>query len=575
MVKKTVEIETKVTGEGQAKSKLGSLGDFIKKRLVVTLGDLTNIGRSVIGFFVEASKSAQEQEKVTAKLNQALKNQGIFTQQTTDALQKQASAFKKVSNFGDEAIITLQTQLINFGILPKDIDRVTQATLDLAEAQGMDLESAGSMLSKSLGSSTNAMARWGIEINGAVGSTERLDSAVNNIAKRFGGQAKASTETLTGSLNQLEMSWGDLQETIMTTNNNAIQPYVKALNSVVESVDDVLKLDAQFRTAKKAEAVLLKGNWEEIQNLTSAEMNLGIERMIISQERKEIFEKEKGLVDAETKMRNKATWEAIKSYEQISKAKEKSEKNKPAKKKTKEELEQEAKEREEARKKELEASTKAVERKYNKEKESRELTIEDEIKMNEDMLAIKSLNEDERSKLLIEKRELLGEKQKQIEEKILKEKEDMRQMFADLEVIGTATKSKELVEIAKALAVSQATIDAYVSFNKTLASLPYPFNVLPAAQSLATGLANVATIASTPVTFAQGGQFEAQPQAMQTSSGQTAISNEKGLEIHRVEAIGRTQSSGGTIVPIIINLGGVELKRLAVDLKPYLNRGVS
>jgi len=245
--------------------------------------------------------------------------------------------------------------------------------------------------------------------------------------------------------------------------------------------------------------------------------------------------------------------------------------------KTKEELDEEAMLREEARKKELEEDNKHIERKYNKTLEQRALTIDEEIAKNEELLAVASLNEDERNSLMIKKRELLAQKKLDIDTKLEAESQKMRDLFANLELIGTATKSKELVEIAKALAVSKATIDAYTSFTTTLASLPFPLNVLPATQSLAMGLANVATIASTPVTFSQGGQFETSPNVMQTNAGQTAVTNEKGLEIHKVEAIGKTQSSGSSTVPIIIQLGGVELKKIAVNLKPYLNaidRGV-
>jgi len=193
---------------------------------------------------VQASQKAQEQEEVTNRLNQALKTQGIYTAQTSKALLEQASALQKITTFGDEAIISLQAQLISFGVLPKDIERVTKATLDLAVAQGMDLGSAGNLLAKSLGSSTNALARYGIEITGAVGSSERLDTAITNISTKFGGQATARTETMRGATEQLKNTWGDLQETIMTTNNNAITPYIKGLNDILLKTNEIIKSES-------------------------------------------------------------------------------------------------------------------------------------------------------------------------------------------------------------------------------------------------------------------------------------------------------------------------------------------
>ena len=225
----------------KAQNPFTKFANFLKARFVITLGDIIRLGQRVIRFFVDASKKAQEQERVVNSLNQALKNQGIFTRATTKALQDQASALQKVTTFGDEAIIALQTMLINFGVMPKDIDRVTRATLDMAVATGMDLNTAGNLLARSLGSSTNALARYGIEITGAVGSTERLDTAIKNISDKFGGQATAKTEIMLGSIKQLNNIWSDLQETIMTTNNNAITPYIKGLTNILEKTNELIK----------------------------------------------------------------------------------------------------------------------------------------------------------------------------------------------------------------------------------------------------------------------------------------------------------------------------------------------
>ena len=92
---------------------------------------------------------------------------------------------------------------------------------------GMDLKAAGDLVAKTLGSSTNAMSRYGIEVNGAVGSTERLESLTNNVATLFGGQASAQAETMAGSLDQASNSAGDLAEKI----GEKLSPLVVAMAS--------------------------------------------------------------------------------------------------------------------------------------------------------------------------------------------------------------------------------------------------------------------------------------------------------------------------------------------------------
>jgi hypothetical protein len=71
---------------------------------------------------------------------------------------------------------------------------------------------------------------------------------------------------------------------------------------------------------------------------------------------------------------------------------------------------------------------------------------------------------------------------------------------------GLAQKNKEFAGIAKALAISQATFNAYLAYTKALATYPPPFDIIGAGVALASGLAAVATIAATP--FAKGGSFK-------------------------------------------------------------------
>lgn len=67
------------------------------------------------------------------------------------------------------------------------------------------------------------------------------------------------------------------------------------------------------------------------------------------------------------------------------------------------------------------------------------------------------------------------------------------------------TQSKELFEIGKAAAIAQATINTYEAVTKTMASVPYPFNIpLAVAQGIA-GFVQVANIARMSPSFEDGG----------------------------------------------------------------------
>jgi len=209
------------------------------KSTVGTIGQLaTGIGGAVLAFsqvkrvIGSSIEAFGEQERVEKQLEVALGR-------TSQALLDQASALQRQTKFGDEAIIQSQALLAQFGLQEDEIMKLTPALLDFAEAQGIGLEDAAKLLSKSLGSSTNALSRYGIEIKGAVGSQERLDSAVTSLNEKFEGQAKAAALVGTGPLIQLQNQIGDLQEKMGGLIIQGITPVAEELSATADTIDEL------------------------------------------------------------------------------------------------------------------------------------------------------------------------------------------------------------------------------------------------------------------------------------------------------------------------------------------------
>jgi hypothetical protein len=156
---------------------------------------------------IKAVRAANIQEDAEKKLATAL---GFHSQ----ALLDQATALQKVTTFGDEAIIQAQALIGAFTKSEEVTIKATKATLDFAAGAGINLRDAANLVSKTLGSTTNALSRYGIQVEGAVGSTERLESLTKNMATIFGGQATAQAETFSGKIQQMRNAFGDLFEEI-------------------------------------------------------------------------------------------------------------------------------------------------------------------------------------------------------------------------------------------------------------------------------------------------------------------------------------------------------------------------
>ena len=235
--KNTQIIEVKATGTEKSKKKIkgvsGALGGLAKQAALAASAYFGT--RGLINAFTSAIDKAGQQELAEKKLEASLGR-------TSQALLSQAAALQKMSMFGDEAIIEAQALIAAFVDDEEAIKLATQATLDLAAAKGMDLTAAADLVSKTLGSSTNAMSRYGIEVTGAVGSTERLNTLTGNIADKFGGQAAQQADTYAGRVAQLNNAFGDLQEVLGSMVADDLKDWAESTTGYIETINTKLKL---------------------------------------------------------------------------------------------------------------------------------------------------------------------------------------------------------------------------------------------------------------------------------------------------------------------------------------------
>ena len=171
-----------------------------------------------------------EQERAEKKLETAIGRH-------SRVLLSFASAQQKVTTFGDEEIINAMSLVGAYTNNEKAIAQLTKASMDLAVAKGMDLKSAVDLVSKSIFSSTNALSRYGITIEGTEGSVIRLESATENISKLYGGQAQANAETFLGAMQQLGNAVGDTGENFGKVLAPAVLLVAKGMKAFAETID--------------------------------------------------------------------------------------------------------------------------------------------------------------------------------------------------------------------------------------------------------------------------------------------------------------------------------------------------
>lgn len=162
---------------------------------------------------VKGISEYSEQESAINALNRTMVNNGNYSKELSKAYIDQADALSKVTLFGDEQIIQAQS---SFSQQAKNIQLTkdgTSAILDFAQAQGMDLASAANLVGKAVGTSNNALSRYGIEITKGASESEKMAQVLAGLNSKFGGQAEAATSGL-GALKLLNKSVGEIFESL-------------------------------------------------------------------------------------------------------------------------------------------------------------------------------------------------------------------------------------------------------------------------------------------------------------------------------------------------------------------------
>ncbi|MBA7527243.1 hypothetical protein ES705_19418 [subsurface metagenome] len=230
MVEMKSDIKKFQTGMGKAQSGVKKMVSSLKTMAVAMLAAFSI--KAIGGFIKSTLRLFNIQAKSESLLLTALKGR----QDIQGRLIQQASKLQKITLFGDEETIAAQAMLASMNLNEKAIKRLTPLVQDLATAKKMDLRAAADLVAKSVGSSTNAMSRYGIEITGAVGSSERLNTACENLSKAFKGQAEAAAKAGTGGITQFKNALGDVKEMLGALVLKGIMPLINFGNRLVANI---------------------------------------------------------------------------------------------------------------------------------------------------------------------------------------------------------------------------------------------------------------------------------------------------------------------------------------------------
>lgn len=218
--------------------RIKTAGEEALEKVGGLLSDLGKIGAGAFALLsaavVKSISEYSQQEQAVNALTRTMVNNGVYSKQLKDAYLEQADALSKVTLFGDEQIIQAQSAFSQQARGITLTKEATTAILDFAQAQGIDAAQAAEVVGKSVGTGTNALARYGIEVSSTASKSEKMSQVLAGLSAKFGGQAEAATSGL-GSLQLLSKSVGELFENLGSKLAPTITYVAKELNALVGS----------------------------------------------------------------------------------------------------------------------------------------------------------------------------------------------------------------------------------------------------------------------------------------------------------------------------------------------------
>ncbi len=170
--------------------------------------------QTAISTIKDCIEEAANAEVQLTKLNTSLKSTGNFTQEASDELVNYAKSLQRMTEYEDDAVVSVEAMLATFKLNKEEIKIATQAVLDLATATGQDLQSAAILLGKAMVGETGMLKRYGIMVDENKYKAEGWKAVIDEINVEFGGQALAKGQTYTGMLERMKNITSDLKETI-------------------------------------------------------------------------------------------------------------------------------------------------------------------------------------------------------------------------------------------------------------------------------------------------------------------------------------------------------------------------
>lgn len=189
-------------------------------------------------------------EEDLGRLDAALARRGLLTEEYRKQLHQLAAEMKEQTGLG--WIESLRT-LTQFGAGPENIERLADATKNLAGIIDGDLSTSAFLVAKAMQGSFEMFERYGIHVKDAATQTEKFNLLLKDLEARGAGQLEQRMKGVSGSFREFEESTKSLSKSVgsVIASTGIVQTALGIFSFVIKAVASAFKVGTAEATGFK------------------------------------------------------------------------------------------------------------------------------------------------------------------------------------------------------------------------------------------------------------------------------------------------------------------------------------
>lgn len=286
---------------------LGSVG-LALGGITSAVGIATKAIKKVSRAIGECTEAFREQNKAEIALETAAKNNPYVDGTGVKALKQFASEIQSVSNYGDEELLPLISNLTALGRTESETMEIIRVAIDMASTGMVSLDTAVNQLNMTLNGNIGRLGVQNAELKYLSEEELKNGKAVEILGKKYKGLSEATVDTS----KQLKNAVGDFKELIGESFEKALAPMREYFAELITHVNDAIKSARQQKEA--FDDVFKDGNFNadaETENLSVAFDKVMAEYREVYQNQQQYLKLYGAYIDQETDETAKAYKERI------------------------------------------------------------------------------------------------------------------------------------------------------------------------------------------------------------------------------------------------------------------------